>query len=1031
MKRIISILLVAILLLSFMPVFSLTASAETKNYYYTYDATKKEYVKTDFPETVVYLASTTEADVILEEDACCVVEGTVTIDGSICIENYADICLVLMDDAHLTVTGTICTQGAMSSIQICAQSLEETSIGRLTVEGNAVDAAGIGSGNKQFGGIIEINGGVLNVNGGEKSAAIGSSPSSSVRKITINGGDITAHGVDGTAAIGSGYFAECQNLTINNGTIKAFGGAGAAAIGASVAGDCFSLSIDGGNIIAIGGTGGVGIGSGEEATCEKILISGGILQAVGGKAKGEGGNLPAIGAAADGECAKPSLASKMVKRQGTNEEGLNFFNVFEAIMDSKKPTCTEAGYKLYFYDPIDNLYYADQYVTLIGDGSAEALEQCMSPGGDGYIAALGHDWAYLNESYHKCTRCEITEEHMDDNNDFICDECPYEFFGEALMFYRNQLDQLSTAGLSEDIVSMISAAKDALRTGEDVAEVKEIYRDQVDAIAHAIAEENKQKNLEAAKNAVIAVINGLVPDDTQIDMDLLKETYVGKVDEAKTIDEVMSVLAEAKEEIAKQYVIDLQNLKETIPATFTQVKVLLGNYEVINSYLDGSQSKLNDIDSIEKLYAATYDVLERASLMKELILKKEDYTTTEAKETIDLAVDYVTKATAKELETIYDDCIKAADNCELQVAFSEAIEKLETAAGENPSKAIQDIVDTYRELILKEKDISQIRALEAVAEELIAKEKAAEEAALMEAREKALEEMDALYGDTISIEMVDLLETYALEISEAKTLDELESIKTEAFGILDEMYKEMMVEIRGLIQENYIERALSETDNEQIVSFVNAYALGIENLKTITESEEYLMLFMARYNAMMVLAENTKNYTNEEALEIIRIGMEELSEADDYMVDMILENCFEEAHAIELAAVKEAALDALEKAADVENPSDILKKVYENNVALIEDCDDIDMIGAILEKALDTMKALTEEEPDDVELGDVNNDGNIDLKDVLVLRRFAAGQPQEGFVEKAADVNEDEVVDMKDILMLRKFIAKAIDKLGA
>lgn len=54
--------------------------------------------------------------------------------------------------------------------------------------------------------------------------------------------------------------------------------------------------------------------------------------------------------------------------------------------------------------------------------------------------------------------------------------------------------------------------------------------------------------------------------------------------------------------------------------------------------------------------------------------------------------------------------------------------------------------------------------------------------------------------------------------------------------------------------------------------------------------------------------------------------------------------------------------------------------------------------------------------------GDANDDGALDMKDVLLTRRFIAG---EGVLlnTAAADVNGDKSVDMKDVLTMRKMIA--------
>ena len=70
----------------------------------------------------------------------------------------------------------------------------------------------------------------------------------------------------------------------------------------------------------------------------------------------------------------------------------------------------------------------------------------------------------------------------------------------------------------------------------------------------------------------------------------------------------------------------------------------------------------------------------------------------------------------------------------------------------------------------------------------------------------------------------------------------------------------------------------------------------------------------------------------------------------------------------------------------------------------------------------------TEVEPTamDVQLGDANNDGDINMKDVLTLRKYIAGIEVE-INEAAADANADGDINMKDVLLLRKFIAGLID----
>ncbi len=67
---------------------------------------------------------------------------------------------------------------------------------------------------------------------------------------------------------------------------------------------------------------------------------------------------------------------------------------------------------------------------------------------------------------------------------------------------------------------------------------------------------------------------------------------------------------------------------------------------------------------------------------------------------------------------------------------------------------------------------------------------------------------------------------------------------------------------------------------------------------------------------------------------------------------------------------------------------------------------------------------------DIVMLGDANNDGAVNMKDVLTLRKQIAGMDVT-FNVTNADVNEDGDVNMKDVLMLRKYLADLIETLGA
>ena len=60
----------------------------------------------------------------------------------------------------------------------------------------------------------------------------------------------------------------------------------------------------------------------------------------------------------------------------------------------------------------------------------------------------------------------------------------------------------------------------------------------------------------------------------------------------------------------------------------------------------------------------------------------------------------------------------------------------------------------------------------------------------------------------------------------------------------------------------------------------------------------------------------------------------------------------------------------------------------------------------------------------DYQLGDVNDDGSVDIKDVTILRRhLAKWAGYEKIVKLAADVNGDGVINSKDVSILRRYLA--------
>ena len=78
------------------------------------------------------------------------------------------------------------------------------------------------------------------------------------------------------------------------------------------------------------------------------------------------------------------------------------------------------------------------------------------------------------------------------------------------------------------------------------------------------------------------------------------------------------------------------------------------------------------------------------------------------------------------------------------------------------------------------------------------------------------------------------------------------------------------------------------------------------------------------------------------------------------------------------------------------------------------------------DKNLEQIEVSTEEgaiTPLDFTPGDVNDDGKIDITDVILVRRYILGGYNVKINENAANVNDDGKVNSADVILLRRYIA--------
>jgi len=55
-------------------------------------------------------------------------------------------------------------------------------------------------------------------------------------------------------------------------------------------------------------------------------------------------------------------------------------------------------------------------------------------------------------------------------------------------------------------------------------------------------------------------------------------------------------------------------------------------------------------------------------------------------------------------------------------------------------------------------------------------------------------------------------------------------------------------------------------------------------------------------------------------------------------------------------------------------------------------------------------------------MGDVNDDGKVNVSDVVLIRRHIVGGYGDSIIEDAADIDEDGDIDTRDVVFLRQYL---------
>ncbi len=365
MKKLISILLTAVMLIGMIPFSAFAAEAVTY-----IDGDGNRQTCTDY---TVYAGETSLTEGWWYIQDSITVESRIRVSGN-CNIILADNVLFTADYGIEVNPGNSLTVYATSEDTATAGTLFANSVnwrysdyfvaaiggsdgqdcGNITINSGNVTAkgcirgAGIGGGNGGNGGTITINGGTVKATGGERSAGIGGGNTGSGGTITINGGTVIAEGTiadkmvytGSGAAIGGGDLGNGGTITINGGNVTATAKFNASAIGGGFQGGGGNVTITGGKIIATGTDkfwDASAIGSGPnntEGEAGNVNITGGIIIANSGK------KAEAIGKGRDGAAVTVNITGGLVFQNESAGIYENNFTLTEDLTIERRKTLT-------------------------------------------------------------------------------------------------------------------------------------------------------------------------------------------------------------------------------------------------------------------------------------------------------------------------------------------------------------------------------------------------------------------------------------------------------------------------------------------------------------------------------------------------------------------------------------------------------------------------------------------------------------------------------------------------------------------
>ena len=355
---------------------------------------------------------------------------------------------------------------------------------------------------------------------------------------------------------------------------------------------------------------------------------------------------------------------------------------------------------------------------------------------------------------------------------------------------------------------------------------------------------------------------------------------------------------------------------------------------------------------------------------------------------------------------------------------------LTDAAGDEPSEALAVILSDACDAVDEAATVAAVQTAEEAGFAVIMTQLAAEANAAKQAVEEELAQAEkdlAAANDTIS----ELNDTISALNDTVKSKDATIAEKQAALDTATEQLNAAKADL----EKAQADLETAKANIEELEGTVDEQDEALKQAaKDLEDKQAALDEMTVNYNEAKAALDDTKKAldevtaANEQLQQDLAAANEALKTANDTVAALNDTVASKDA----TIAEKQAAIEAAQKALDEAKAkvTELEGTVSEQDEALKQAEQEIQDLQAEIER----LKALLDDDPTDPQpaemLGDANDDGAVNMKDVLTLRKHLADM-EVSYSVLNSDVNDDGDVNMKDVLMLRKYLADIIDKLGA